>query len=207
MQDKKAFCGILACANVLICALFCAIKGFGVALLISFEFAFFATLFIIILSFLSYKKSVFKKVSAKGQTANTTKAMNAGRVAEQKFTQSTSKKRIFAPQNDKSPKNAEFFTQIQPQSLIFCEKPLKTLPKILKFKATNDEFKPSFKGALKNFGVFFSLAKLCAYAFLALGFLTLQRQNLLDIVGFLGGVSSVLVSVLAFAGLCVHKQR
>lgn len=203
MQDKKAFCGILACANVLICALFCAIKGFGVALLISFEFAFFATLFIIILSFLSYKKNVFKKVSTVGQMADTTKAMNV----EQKFTQAVSKGQIFVPQNDKSPKNAEFITQIQPQRLIFCQKPLQVLPKILKFKATNDEFKASFKGALKNFGVFFSLAKLCAYAFLALGFLTLQRQNLLDIVGFLGGVSSVLVSVLAFAGLCVHKQR
>lgn len=207
MQGKKAFCGILVCANVLICALLCAIKGFGAPLLASFEFAFFATLFIIVLSFLSYKKSVFKKVSAEGQTANSAKAMNAGRVAEQNFMQAVSKGQIFASQNDKSLKNAEFFTQIQPQSLIFCQKPLKTLPKILKFKTTNDEFKPSFKGALKNFGVFFSLAKLCAYAFLALGFLALQRQNLLDIVGFLGGVSSVLVSVLAFAGLCVYKQR
>lgn len=203
MQGKKAFCGILVCANVLICALLCAIKGFGAPLLASFEFAFFATLFIIVLSFLSYKKSVFKKVSAEGQTANTAKAINETR----NFTQAVSKGQIFASQNDKSLKNPEFFTQIQPQSLIFCQKPLKTLPKILKFKATNDEFKPSFKGALKNFGVFFSLAKLCAYAFLALGFLALQRQNLLDIVGFLGGVSSVLASVLAFAGLCVYKQR
>lgn len=203
MQGKKAFCGILVCANALICALLCAIKGFGAPLLASFEFAFFATLFIIVLSFLSYKKSIFKKVSAEGQTANTAKAMNKKR----NFTQAVSKEQIFTPQNDKSPENPEFFTQIQPQSLIFCQKPLQTLPKILKFKATNDEFKPSFKGALKNFGVFFSLAKLCAYAFLALGFLALQRQNLLDIVGFLGGVSSVLVSVLAFAGLCVYKQR
>lgn len=205
MQGKKAFCSILLCANALVCALLCAIKGFGAPLFASFEFAFFATLFIIVLSFLSYKKSIFQKVGAERAGKNFTQQSGANSHTGQKFTQSTNAEKNFAQQNGTNPQNAEFYAQ--PQPLIFYQKkPLQPLPKNLKFKAINEDFKPSFKVALKNFGAFFSLVKLCAYAFLALGFLVLQRQNLLDIVAFLSGISSVLLSVLIFAGLCVYKQ-
>lgn len=172
MQGKKAFYGILGCINALFLAI-CAIKGWGVQMLASFEFAFFTTLCIINLSFLSYKKSVLKKANA--ERANTQTA-------------------------------GQNFTQIHARTPKICLK--KNAPqKILQFKAANDEFKPTLKLAFKSFGVFFSLAKLGAYAFLALGFLALQKQNLLSVAAFLGGISAVLLGVLVFAGFCAYKQK
>lgn len=161
MQGKKAFCGILVCANAFICTLLLAVKGANLAVVFSFECAFFASLFIIVLSFLSYQKSVTKKAQG-----------------------------------------VEIFTK----PLGICLKKYAGV-KILKFKAINDDFKPTFKLALKNFGVFFSVAKLGAYAFLVLGFLVLKKHDLLDIFAFLAGVSSVLLSVLVFGGFCLYRVK
>lgn len=149
MQGKKEICGILFCVNVLACGFLFALKGVNKALFSSFEFAFFSSLFIIFLSFLSYKKNILK------------------RAKEAQF------------------KTLNIFTK-------------KTPPKIVKFKAINDDFKPTFKLAFKNLALFFSLAKLGAYAFLALGFLILHRHNLLDILAFLAGISSVLLGIFIF---------
>ena len=227
MQGKKAFWGILCWANALLCALLYAIKGDYSAVVVSFEFAFFATLCIIFLSFSSYKKSIFKKA-------------NAERTGAQKVRQNFAQ--IHAPNGDENSKNTQIqglaHTQnqtaqiqeladtqtharnlaqntefcVQTQGQIHAHTPKiclkKNAPqKILKFKAANDEFKPTLKLAFKNFGVFFSLAKLGAYAFLALGFLALQKQDLLDIAAFLSGISAVLLGVFAFAGFCAYKQK
>ena len=210
MQGKKVFWSILAWANALLCALFYAIKGDYSAVVASFEFAFFATLCIIFLSFSSYKKSVFKKVGAERNFTpkqNSTQ-MNTMQKAEFHAHTAQSEQNIAqsAEFQAQAQSVAQDFTQIYAQTPKICLK--KNAPqKILKFKATNDEFKPTLKLAFKNFGVFFSLAKLGAYAFLALGFLALQKQDLLDIAAFLGGISATLLGVLAFAGFCAYKQR
>lgn len=149
MQGKKEICGILFCVNVLVCGFLFALKGVNKTLFLSFEFAFFSSLFIIFLSFLSYRKNILK------------------RAKETQF------------------KTLNIFTK-------------KTPPKIVKFKAINDDFKPTFKLAFKNLALFFSLAKLGAYAFLALGFLILHKHNLLDILAFLAGISSVLLGIFIF---------
>ena len=197
MQGKKAFWGILAWANALLCALIYAIKGDYSAVVASFEFAFFATLCIIFLSFSSYKKSVFKKVGAE---RNFTPKQNSTQM------NATQKAEFHAHTAQSAEFQAQAQGQINSQTPKICLK--KNAPqKILKFKAANDEFKPTLKLAFKNFGVFFSLAKLGAYAFLALGFLALQKQDLLDIAAFLGGISAALLGVLAFAGFCAYKQR
>lgn len=88
--------------------------------------------------------------------------------------------------------------KIEKKPLFLTLKKVNKNVKILNFKAINDDFKPSFKLALKNFGVFFSLAKLGAYIFLALGFLALQRHDLLDIFAFIAGISSLILGVFIF---------
>lgn len=242
MQGKKAFYGILGCINALFLAI-CAIKGWGVQMLASFEFAFFTTLCIINLSFLSYKKSVLKKANAERANTQTagqnftqihapngdknsknakiqglTHAQNAEFCPQMQGAQTTTPNQTaqtyaqaHATQNEQSfASNAEF--RVQTQGQIHTRTPKiclkKNAPqKILQFKAANDEFKPTLKLAFKSFGVFFSLAKLGAYAFLALGFLALQKQNLLSVAAFLGGISAVLLGVLVFAGFCAYKQK
>ena len=210
MQGKKAFWGILCWANALLCALLYAIKGDYSAVVVSFEFAFFATLCIIFLSFLSYKKSIFKKANAERAGVETARQNFAHIHAPNGDENSNAVQAKSIAQIANLAQNTEFCVQTQGQihahTPKICLK--KNAPqKILKFKAPNDEFKPTLKLAFKNFGVFFSLAKLGAYAFLALGFLALQKQDLLDIAAFLSGISAVLLGVLAFAGFCAYKQR
>ena len=62
MQGKKAFFTTLALINALALAV-CVASGGGVAMAVSFEFAFFATLCIIAVSFLSYKKRIFAQAN------------------------------------------------------------------------------------------------------------------------------------------------
>ena len=62
MQGKKAFFTTLALINAL-ALIVCVASGGGVAMAVSFEFAFFATLCIIAVSFLSYKKRIFAQAS------------------------------------------------------------------------------------------------------------------------------------------------
>lgn len=62
MQGKKAFFTTLALVNALALAV-CVANGGSVAMAVSFEFAFFATLCIIAVSFLSYKKRIFARTS------------------------------------------------------------------------------------------------------------------------------------------------
>lgn len=72
--------------------------------------------------------------------------------------------------------------------------------KIFNFKALDEDFKISLKLALKNFTVFFSIIKLFSYILLILGFLFLQKQNLLEIFAYLWGIFALLISffVLVF---------
>ena len=130
------------------------------ASVLSFEFAFFISLCIIVLSFLSYKKSILSESKA-----------------------------------IKPPK-------IRPA--ILAQKPPNKSTKIQNFRPANNEFKLKFTHKLT---AFFSLAKLGAYALLAVGFLALNRHALLDIAGFICGVSSVLVGCFFYGLWLNHKEK
>ena len=129
------------------------------ASVLSFEFAFFISLCIIVLSFLSYKKSILSE----------SKAL-------------------------KPPK-------IRPA--ILAQKPPNKNAKIQNFRPANNDFKLKFTHKLT---AFFSLAKLGAYALLAVGFLALNAHALLDIAGFICGVSSVLAGCF-FYGLWLNRKE
>ncbi len=81
---------------------------------------------------------------------------------------------------------------------IFIKKVQKNL-KNLNFKEMNDDLKPDFKEKMQNFALFFSLMKILAYGILIAGFLFLQNQNYLSILGYLSGVSALFVCVLFFS--------
>ena len=130
------------------------------ASVLSFEFAFFISLCIIVLSFLSYKKSILSE----------SKAL-------------------------KPPK-------IRPA--ILAQKPPNKNAKIQNFRPKNDDFKLKFTHKLT---AFFSLAKLVSYALLAVGFLALNRHALLDIAGFICGVSSVLAGCFFYGLWLNHKEK
>ena len=129
------------------------------ASVLSFEFAFFISLCIIVLSFLSYKKSILSE----------SKAL-------------------------KPPK-------IRPA--ILAQKPPNKNAKIQNFRPANNEFRLKFTHKLT---AFFSLAKLVSYALLAVGFLALNAHALLDIAGFICGVSSVLAGCF-FYGLWLNRKE
>ena len=130
------------------------------ASVLSFEFAFFISLCIIVLSFLSYKKSILSE----------SKAL-------------------------KPPK-------IRPA--ILAQKPPNKNAKIQNFRPANNEFRLKFTHKLT---AFFSLAKLVSYALLAVGFLALNRHALLDIAGFICGVSSVLAGCFFYGLWLNHKEK
>lgn len=81
--------------------------------------------------------------------------------------------------------------------MIFLKK-MKKNQKILNFKEMNDDLKPNFKEKLQNFALFFSLMKFLAYGILVAGFLFLKNQNHLSILGYLSGISALLICVLFF---------
>lgn len=162
MQRKKPFCFIIILVNICVYSILNFAKNtLDLAFFLSYEFAFFIGLCIIILSFLSYQKNILKK--------------------------------------------AEIY-KFEKKPLFITLKKARAL-KNSKFRLINDDFKPSFKLALKNFGVFFSLAKLGAYVFLALGFLALQRHGLLDIFAFLFGISSLVLALFVFMFFVNLKER
>ena len=130
------------------------------ASVLSFEFAFFISLCIIVLSFLSYKKSILSE----------SKAL-------------------------KPPK-------IRPA--ILAQKPPNKNAKIQNFRPANNEFRLKFTHKLT---AFFSLAKLVSYALLAVGFLALNAHALLDIAGFICGVSSVLAGCFFYGLWLNHKEK
>ncbi|TQR60368.1 hypothetical protein [Campylobacter troglodytis] len=155
MQRKKAFCFIIILVNIIIYLSLNLYKNtLNLPFFLSYEFAFFMTLCIILLSFLSYQKNILNKAKT------------------YKFEE-------------------------RPNFLLL--KAVSKNSRISKFRIIKDEFKPSFKVALKNFRVFFNLAKLFAYCLFVLGFLILKRWDLLDIFAFIAGISSLVLTVFIFA--------
>ena len=130
------------------------------ASVLSFEFAFFISLCIIVLSFLSYKKSILSESKA--------------------------------------------LKPLQIRPAILAQKPPNKSTKIQNFRPANNEFRLKFTHKLT---AFFSLAKLVSYALLAVGFLALNRHALLDIAGFICGVSSVLAGCFFYGLWLNHKEK
>ncbi|EAH6863295.1 hypothetical protein AAIL08_000403 [Campylobacter upsaliensis] len=93
----------------------------------------------------------------------------------------------------------------EPKPLALFIKKIPKNSKIINFKHYNDDLVIKFKDKFKNFSLFFSLFKLLAYGILVGGFLFLQRQNLLFIAGYLGGISAFLVGIFAYM-LCVKNE-
>ncbi len=130
------------------------------ASVLNFEFAFFISLCIIVLSFLSYKKSILSE----------SKALKPPKI----------------------------------RSAILAQNPPNKSTKIQKFRPANNDFKLKFTHKLT---AFFSLAKLVSYALLAVGFLALNAHALLDIAGFICGVSSVLAGCFFYGLWLNHKEK
>lgn len=82
-----------------------------------------------------------------------------------------------------------------PPPLIFVKKMQKN-SNIINFKVFNDDLAPS---KIRNFALFFSGFKIASYGLLVAGFLFLDHQNLLSILGYLSGISAFLLAILSFA--------
>lgn len=80
--------------------------------------------------------------------------------------------------------------------LMIFLKNFKNLPKIIKFKDLNDDL--IFKDKMRYFALFFALFKILAYGILVAGFLFLRYQNLLEIFGYLCGISALLICIFIF---------
>ncbi|ELS3707431.1 hypothetical protein QPP40_000102 [Campylobacter upsaliensis] len=93
----------------------------------------------------------------------------------------------------------------EPKPLALFIKKIPKNSKIINFKHYNDDLVIKFKDKFKNFSLFFSLFKLLAYGILVGGFLFLQRQNLLFIAGYLGGISAFLAGIFIFI-VCVKNE-
>ncbi|MBS4281244.1 hypothetical protein CVU22713_02365 [Campylobacter vulpis] len=158
MTQKKTLFLVLCIFNAFFLFAFFIFKGLNLALILSYEMAFFSTLLVILSSYLHYKKNILAR----------------------------SLKYDFKPK-------ALFIKKIPKNS------------KIINFKHYNDDLVIKFKDKFKNFSLFFSLFKLLAYGILVGGFLFLQRQNLLFIAGYLGGISAFLMGIFAYM-LCVKNE-
>ncbi|MBS4240318.1 hypothetical protein [Campylobacter vulpis] len=158
MTQKKTLFLVLCIFNAFFLFAFFIFKDLNLALILSYEMAFFSTLLVILSSYLHYKKNILAR----------------------------SLKYDFKPK-------ALFIKKIPKNS------------KIINFKHYNDDLVIKFKDKFKNFSLFFSLFKLLAYGILVGGFLFLQRQNLLFIAGYLGGISAFLMGIFAYM-LCVKNE-
>ncbi|TQR32954.1 hypothetical protein DMB92_03045 [Campylobacter sp. MIT 99-7217] len=83
--------------------------------------------------------------------------------------------------------------------LAIFQKKVLNFPKNLKFSDINDDFETKKKLNFRNFVLFFSFFKMLAYVFFVLGFLFLQKQELLVIFAFIVGIFGVPFAVLLFA--------
>ncbi|HEB7547527.1 hypothetical protein [Campylobacter coli] len=81
---------------------------------------------------------------------------------------------------------------------LFYIKKIEKLPRIVKFISIKDDLTLNFKDRLRFFTLFFALFKLIAYGVLVAGFLFLHRQDKLDILSYICGISSLLVCVFIF---------
>ncbi|EPV5182257.1 hypothetical protein ACV6ZM_000092 [Campylobacter coli] len=81
---------------------------------------------------------------------------------------------------------------------LFYIKKIEKLPRIVKFIPVKDDLTLNFKDRLRFFTLFFALFKLIAYGVLVAGFLFLHRQDRLDILSYICGISSLLVCVFIF---------
>ncbi|WP_232364890.1 hypothetical protein [Campylobacter aviculae] len=81
---------------------------------------------------------------------------------------------------------------------LFLLKKIKKLPKNIKFRIVKDDLDFNFKDKIYFFAIFFNLLKILAYVILVAGFLFLHRQNLLNIFGYLCGISTLLVCIFIF---------
>ncbi|MCC8277799.1 hypothetical protein LNU06_02645 [Campylobacter sp. VicNov18] len=71
-------------------------------------------------------------------------------------------------------------------------------PKIVCFKVVQEDISLSIKDKFHFFTVFFTLFKLIAYMVLVTGFLFLHRQDSLNILAYICGISSLLICVFIF---------
>ncbi|WP_246023116.1 hypothetical protein [Campylobacter estrildidarum] len=92
---------------------------------------------------------------------------------------------------------AKKYEYFQNSSIFFLKK-IKKLPKNIKFRVIKDDLDFNFKDKIYFFTTFFSLLKIFAYMVLVAGFLFLHRQNLLNIFGYLCGISALLICVFIF---------
>ncbi|EJD9668267.1 hypothetical protein M3H34_000387, partial [Campylobacter coli] len=81
---------------------------------------------------------------------------------------------------------------------LFYIKKIEKLPRIVKFISIKDDLSLNFKDRLRFFTLFFALFKLIAYGVLVAGCLFLHRQDKLDILSYICGISSLLVCVFIF---------
>ncbi|EDO6595649.1 hypothetical protein FVN02_06635 [Campylobacter coli] len=81
---------------------------------------------------------------------------------------------------------------------LFYIKKIEKVPRIVKFIPVKDDLTLNFKDRLRFFTLFFALFKLIAYGVLVAGFLFLHRQDRLDILSYMCGISSLLVCVFIF---------
>lgn len=184
------------------------------AQILSFEFAFFATLLIILISFFSYKKGILKLAQSAENTEISSNQnadfinKNAVNLSIQQSENSQiqtnlQNTQILAIKNDDFlNKNAENSnnqnTKFSNQNAVnLSDQSTQTAD--LNSSESNQESGVKPKFGFKYMSLFFSLAKLLGYAFLAAGFLALNRHAMLDLVGFLGGISSLIFAVLIFA--------
>lgn len=98
----------------------------------------------------------------------------------------------------KQAKNLNF---TPPPPLIFVKKMQKN-QKIINFKVLNDDLA---QNKIRNFALFFSGLKIVSYGLLVAGFLFLNHQNLLSILGYLSGISAFLLAILSFA-FCLRYE-
>lgn len=81
--------------------------------------------------------------------------------------------------------------------MIFVKK-IEKNQQILNLREINDDLKLSFGDKIRNFALFFPLIKFLTYGVLVAGFLFLKDQNQLSILGYLSGISALLLCVLFF---------
>ncbi|MCX2682748.1 hypothetical protein OQH60_02545 [Campylobacter sp. MIT 21-1685] len=92
---------------------------------------------------------------------------------------------------------AKRYNITQAPLMIFVKK-YQFFPKIVYFRKINDDLTLSLSEKWRHFSFFFAFFKLCAYGLLAVSFLFLQHRGLLNVFGYLCGISSLLVCIFIF---------
>ncbi|MGH2268070.1 hypothetical protein [Campylobacter taeniopygiae] len=97
--------------------------------------------------------------------------------------------------------------KINQNLFLFSLKKVKSLPKNIKFTILKDDLEFNIKNKMYFFAVFFNLLKIFAYVVLVAGFLFLHRQGILHIVGYLCGISSLLICIFIFIAYVRYESK